>query len=115
MKVALGVGVKVAVAVGAKVAVGVGVGVNVAVADGVGGGVVAVGVGVDVGVGVGAPKMFTHCENSEVSIGLPEPSSLVAVAVAAVFPVGSGNVSGPKVAPQFASVVTMAEPRKCCP
>ena len=82
------------------------VGVNVAV---------AVAVAVAVGVGVGAPKMFMHCENSEVSIGLPEPSSLVAVAVATVFPVGSENVRGPKVALQFPSVVTTVEPRKCCP
>jgi hypothetical protein len=56
-----------------------------------------------------------HCENSEVSIGLPEPSSLVAVAVATVFPVGSENVSGPKLALQFPSVVTTVEPRKCSP
>jgi hypothetical protein len=76
---------------------------------------VAFGVGVGVGVGVGAPKMLMHCENSELSIGLPAPSSLVAVAVATVFPVGSGNVSGPKFALQFPSVVTTVEPRKCCP
>jgi hypothetical protein len=56
-----------------------------------------------------------HCENSEVSIGLPEPSSLVAVAVAIVFPVGSKNVNGPKVALQVPSVVTTVEPRRCCP
>jgi hypothetical protein len=95
--------------------------VNAAVAVGLGGGVVAVGVDVAVGVGVGAPKMFMHWENSDVSIGFPEPSSLVAVAVATVSPVGSGNVNGPKLALQFASVVTIKEPggsglpRNVCP
>jgi len=117
VNVAVGVGVNVAVgvAVGVCVAVGVGVGVNVAVAVGVGGGVVAVGVVVGVGVGVGAPKILMHCENSEVSIGLPEPSSLVAVAVATVCPVGSGNVRGPKFTVQSAPLLTTVEPRKCCP
>ena len=76
---------------------------------------VPVGVAVGVGLGVGAPKMFMHCENSDVSMGLPEPSSLVAVAVATVFPVGSENVSGPKLTVQPAPVVTTADPRKCCP
>jgi hypothetical protein len=46
---------------------------------------------------------------------LPEPSSLVAVAVAKSSPVGSGKLIGPKVVMQFASVVTTVEPRKCCP
>lgn len=97
-------------------AVGVGVGVNVAVAVGVGDAVgVGVGDAVGVGVGVGAPKIFTHWENSDVSIALPEPSSLVAVAVAKSSPVGSGKLTGPKVVMQFASVVTTVEPRKCCP
>jgi hypothetical protein len=59
--------------------------------------------------------MFRHCENSEVSIGLPEPSSLVAVAVAKSSPVGSGNVTGPKLVVQPAPVVTSVEPRKCFP
>jgi hypothetical protein len=106
--VMVGVIVGVGVAVGVCVAVGVAVGVNVAVG-------LAVDVGVAVGVGVGAPKISMHCENSEVSIGLPVPSSLVAVAVPTVSPVGRGNVSGPKLALQFPSVVTTAEPRKCCP
>ena len=97
--------------VGVKVAVGVGV--NVAV--GVGGGVVAEGVGVGVGVGVGAPKMFMHCENSDVSMGLPEPSSLVAVAVAQSSPVGKAKLTPLKPPLQFASVMTTVEPRKCCP
>jgi hypothetical protein len=101
------------VGVGVGVNVAVGVGVNVAVAVGVGGGVVAVAVAV--GVGVGAPKMFMHCENSEVSIGLPAPSSLVAVAVVQSSPVGSGKLTGPKPPLQFVSVVTTVEPRKCCP
>ena len=115
VNVAVGVAVGVCVAVGVGVGVGVGVNVAVAVAVGVGGGVVAVGVVVGVGVGVGAPKILTHCENSEVSIGLPEPSSLVAVAVATVWPVGSENVSGPKLTVQSGLVVTSAEPSKCCP
>ena len=76
---------------------------------------VAVGVEVGVGVGVGAPKMFMHWENSEVSTGLPETSSLVAEAVAKSSPTGSGNVSGPKAVVQSAPVVTTVEPRKCCP
>jgi hypothetical protein len=59
--------------------------------------------------------MFMHCENSEVSIGLPAPSSLVAVAVAKSSPVGSGKLTGPKVIVQSAPVVTTVEPRKCCP
>ena len=105
---------KVDVAVGVNVAVGVGLGVCVAV--GVAVGVkVAVAVAVAVGVGVGAPKMFMQCENSDVSTGLAATSSLVAVAVATMFPVGSGNVRGPKLALQFPSVVTTVEPRKCCP
>lgn len=106
--VTVGVNVAVGVAVGVCVAVGVAVGVNVAVGFGV-------DVGVAVGVGVGAPKIFTHCENSEVSIGLPVPSSLVAVAVAIVSPIGRGNASGPKLALQFPSVVTTVDPRKCWP
>lgn len=108
------VGVTVAVTVGVGLAVGVCVGVGVAVGVNVAVGL-AVDVGVAVGVGVGTPKMFMHCENSEVSIGLPVPSTLVAVAVATVWPVGRGNVSGPKLALQFPSVVTTVEPRKCCP
>ena len=76
---------------------------------------VPVGVAVGVGLGVGAPKMFMHCENSDVSMGLPEPSSLVAVAVATVFPVGSEKISGPKVALQFPSDVTTVDPSKYCP
>ena len=138
MAVGVGVGVKVAVAVAVAVAVEVGVGVEVGVAVAVAAGVcvgVKVGVGVDVGVevavgvevgvalgdavgvgvGVGAPKMFMHWENSEVSIGFPEPSSLVAVAVATVSPVGSGNGRGPKLIVQSAPVVTTLKPRKCCP
>jgi hypothetical protein len=107
--------VNVGVGLGVCVAVGVGVGVKLAVAVGVGGGVVAVGVDVGVGVGVGAPKMFMHCENSDVSIGLPVTSNLVAVAVATMLPVGSGNVNGPKFTVQSAVVVTTVEPRKCCP
>src|SRR4029077_7627474 len=42
----------------------------------------------------------------------------VAVAVTTVSPVafaGRGNVNGPKVAPQLASLVTLVEPRKCFP
>lgn len=100
------------VAVAVAVPVGVGVDVNVAVAVGLG---LPVGVAVAVGVGVGAPKMFTHWENSEVSIGFPPPSSRVAVAVAQSSPVGSGKLTGPKPALQFPSVVTAVEPRKCCP
>jgi len=56
-----------------------------------------------------------HCENSDVSTGFPESSSLVAVAVATLSPVGSGNVSGPKLMVQSAPVATSDEPRKCCP
>lgn len=112
--VGLALGVVVGVAVGVNVGVGLAVGVGVAVGVNVAVGL-AVDVGVAVGVGVGAPKMSMHCENSEVSIGLPVPSSLVAVAVPTVSPVGRGNVSGPKLALQFPSVVTTAEPRKCCP
>jgi len=56
-----------------------------------------------------------HWENSDVSMGLPEPSNLVAVAVATVFPLGRGNVSGPKFTVQSAAVVTTVAPRKCCP
>jgi hypothetical protein len=59
--------------------------------------------------------MFMHCENSDVSIGLPEPSSLVAVAVAKSSPVGSGKLTGPKVVVQFAPLVTTLEPRKWRP
>jgi hypothetical protein len=59
--------------------------------------------------------MFTHWENSEVSIGFPAPSSFVAVTVAQSSPVGSGKLTGPKPVAQFASVVTTAEPRRCCP
>jgi hypothetical protein len=59
--------------------------------------------------------MFMHCENSEVSIGFPAPSSFVAVAVAKSSPVGNGKLTGPKTVVQLASVVTTAEPRKCCP
>lgn len=107
------VGVAVAVAVVIAVAVDVGVGVKVAVAAGVGVGVkVAVGVGDGLGVGVAIPA---HCENSDVSIGLPEASRRVAVAVATVSPVGSGNISGPKVAVQLSFVVTFIVPRKCAP
>ncbi len=115
--VGVNVAVAVAVGVGVAVAVGVEVGVNVGVGVEVG---VALGDAVGVGVGVGAPEMLAHRENSEVSTILPW-SSLVAVAVTNVCPVGSANVSGPKLALQFPSVVTIREPggsgspRKCSP
>ena len=73
------------VIVGQAVGVGVGVGVAVAVAVGVAVDVdVGLGDAVGVGVGVGAPEMLVHAENSDVSIGLPPASSLVAVAVTKV-------------------------------
>ncbi|PYJ68137.1 MAG: hypothetical protein DME76_13215 [Verrucomicrobia bacterium] len=40
---------------------------------------------------------------------------LVAVAVTTVWPVGSGNISGPKLALQSPSVTTSVELRKACP
>jgi hypothetical protein len=48
-------------------------------------------------------------------MGLPEPSSLVAVAVAQSSPVGSGKLIGPKPALQLPLVVTTVDPRKCRP
>ena len=90
---------------------GVGLGVPVGVAVAV---AVAVAVGVGVGVGLGV-ETLTHCENSEVSTGSLEASSLVAVAVTTVCPKGSGNISGPKLALQFPSVVTFVEPRNAWP
>src|SRR5262249_33032346 len=42
-------------------------------------------------------------------------SSRVAVALTMASPDGSGKVSGPKLALQFASVATAVEPRKCFP
>jgi hypothetical protein len=50
--------------------------------------------------------------------GVTQPASepsRVAVAAATVSPVGRGKLTGPKVALQFASVVTVVEPRKCFP
>jgi hypothetical protein len=50
--------------------------------------------------------------------GVTHPASdpkRVAVAVTTVSPVGSGKLKGPKVALQFALVVTTLEPRKCFP
>ena len=129
--VGVGVGVGVAVAVAVAVGVDVGVGVNVAVAVGVGvavavavgvGVAVALGLAVGVGVGVGAPETLAQAENSEVSIGVSELSSLVAVAVTNWSPAGNGKVSGPKLAfgwlgsaGQLGSVVTLTEPMKVCP
>jgi hypothetical protein len=114
------VGVLVWVPVGVAVAVGVLVGVLVGVFVGVLVGVfvgvlVGVFVGVFVGVLVGA-TMAKQVENSDVSIGASEPTaSNVAVAVMTFWPPGMGKTSGPKVAPQPASVVTVVDPRKVCP
>lgn len=83
----------------------VAVGVNVAV---------GVGVNVAVGVGVANPEMFTHCENSDVSKGVPAENRL-AVAVATVSPGGRGKLTGPQFTVQSAPVVTIVEPRKCVP
>jgi hypothetical protein len=111
--VGVGEGVKVGVAVGVEVGVGVAIGVDVGVAVGVNVGVgVEVGVAVGVGVGVGPAN---DAENSDVSIGLSDSSSLVAVAVTNTWLGGTGNESGPKLALQFPSVVTFVEPRKVCP
>src|SRR5262249_20084349 len=115
------VAVAVAVAVGVNVAVGVGV--NVAVAVGVGvKGAVALGDAVGVGVGVGAPETLAQAENSEVSVGVSELSSRVAVAVTNWSPAGNGKVSGPKLAfgwlgsaGQLGSVVTFTEPMNVLP
>jgi hypothetical protein len=75
---------------------------------------VAEAVAVAVGVGESAGPL-THCENSEDLIGLPPPSNLVAVAATALWPVGSGNIMGPKLALQLPFVITFVEPRKACP
>src|SRR6266446_6827901 len=56
-----------------------------------------------------------NAENSDVSIGLPLASSIVAVAVTRSWPGGTGNESGPKLALQLPSVVTIVEPRKVRP
>src|SRR5215471_4649572 len=111
--------------VGQAVGVGVGVGVAVAVAVAVGVGVgvaVALGLAVGVGVGVGAPETLAQTENSEVSIGVNELSSLVAVAVTNWSPTGNGKVSGPKLAfgwlgsaGQLGSVVTLTDPMNVFP
>jgi hypothetical protein len=50
--------------------------------------------------------------------GVTQPASgprRVAVAATTVSPPGSGKLKGPKVALQFALVVTTVEPRKCFP
>src|SRR5215470_1726435 len=56
-----------------------------------------------------------QAENSDVSTGLPPPSSRAAVAATTLSPVGSGKLNGPKATVQLASVVTTVEPRKCLP
>ena len=78
--------------------------------------IVVVAVAVAVGVGVGVPLCtVTQAENSDVSIGAPPASSLVAVAATTMWPAGSGKLTGPKVALQFPSVVTFVEPRNVWP
>ena len=65
--------------------------------------------GVGVGTGGGPPR-GNVTENSEVLL-----TGSVAVAEKRVWPAGTGKASGPKLALQLASVVTVAKPMKVLP
>src|SRR5436190_15028300 len=54
-------------------------------------------------------------ENSDVSTGLSDASSLVAVAVMTPWPAGTGNEIGPNGAMHDASVVLLTAPKNVCP